>query len=156
MWLCADERLPFYQDKLHEPVLYARFQEILQKVSLLSPESQEIDVRREQIRAQTSRKQSSTSSKRYVMRFISGSLANLRYWQNIKRKALKIKHSKPTSSRRQKQQRNVLPSEVPLPRHDVQGEARQTRRRRKKRKMWKSLSREQRPRRLRSKRRRLR
>lgn len=28
----ADDRLPFYQDKLHEPVLYARFQEILQKV----------------------------------------------------------------------------------------------------------------------------
>lgn len=29
----AYSRLPFYQDKLHEPVLYTRFQEILQKVS---------------------------------------------------------------------------------------------------------------------------
>jgi hypothetical protein len=27
---------PFYQDKLHEPVLYARFQDILQKVSCRS------------------------------------------------------------------------------------------------------------------------
>lgn len=28
----ADHSLPFYQDKLHEPTLYSRFQEILQKV----------------------------------------------------------------------------------------------------------------------------